>query len=142
MTIYTNKIIEHPLSGVDTDYHIAKTRWFQNIDYTAYDESNMSKPFYGDNYGYDYHLFQIGSNGEIYKVIHPSYFKYYGYYDKFEDLIHGFWNEERIEKEIYIPVISQSELALYRSRDSENASAKAVAIMRHGFGGHPLHKKS
>ena len=50
--------------------------------------------------------------------------------------------EYALEKEVWIPIISQSELALYRSRDSESISAKAVAIMRHGFGGHPLHKKS
>ncbi len=49
--------------------------------------------------------------------------------------------EYALEKEVWIPVISQSELALYRSRDPDNVSAKAVALMRHGFGGHPLHKK-
>jgi len=49
--------------------------------------------------------------------------------------------EYALEKEVWIPVISQAELALYRSRDSENISAKAVAMMRNGFGGHPLHKK-
>ena len=49
--------------------------------------------------------------------------------------------EHALEKEVWIPVIAQSELALYRSRDPENLSAKSVALMRHGFGGHPLHKK-
>jgi 6-phosphogluconate dehydrogenase len=49
--------------------------------------------------------------------------------------------EYALEKEVWIPVIAQSELALYRSRDQENVSAKSVALMRHGFGGHPLHKK-
>lgn len=49
--------------------------------------------------------------------------------------------EFALEKEVWIPVIAQSELALYRSRDPENASSKAVALMRNGFGGHPLHKK-
>ena len=49
--------------------------------------------------------------------------------------------EYALDKEVWIPVISQAEFALYRSRDSENASAKAVALMRSGFGGHPLHKK-
>ena len=49
--------------------------------------------------------------------------------------------EFALEKEVWIPVIAQSELALYRSRDSENISAKSVALMRHGFGGHPLRKK-
>ncbi len=46
-----------------------------------------------------------------------------------------------LKKEVWIPVIAQAELALYRSRDSENVSAKSVALMRNGFGGHPLHKK-
>ena len=49
--------------------------------------------------------------------------------------------EFALEKEVWIPVIAQSELALYRSRDPENVSAKSVALMRNGFGGHPLHKK-
>lgn len=49
--------------------------------------------------------------------------------------------EFALEKEVWIPVISQAELALYRSRDRENVSAKAVALLRHGFGGHPLHRK-
>ena len=49
--------------------------------------------------------------------------------------------EYALEKEVCIPVICQSELALYSSRTSENISAKAVAIMRNQFGGHPLHKK-
>ena len=50
--------------------------------------------------------------------------------------------EFALGKEVWIPVIAQSELALYRSRDPENISSKAVALMRNGFGGHPLHKKS
>ena len=49
--------------------------------------------------------------------------------------------EFALEKEVWIPVIAQSELALYRSRDPENISSKAVALMRNQFGGHPLHKK-
>ena len=49
--------------------------------------------------------------------------------------------EYALEKEVSIPVICQSELALYSSRTSENISAKAVAVMRNQFGGHPLHKK-
>ena len=49
--------------------------------------------------------------------------------------------EFALGKEVWIPVIAQSELALYRSRDPENISSKAVALMRNGFGGHPLHKK-
>lgn len=47
--------------------------------------------------------------------------------------------EFALEKEVWIPVIAQAELALYRYRDPESAAAKAIALMRHGFGGHPLH---
>lgn len=49
--------------------------------------------------------------------------------------------EYALEKEAWIPVIAQSEFALYRYRDREGVAAKAVALLRHGFGGHPLHKK-
>ena len=50
--------------------------------------------------------------------------------------------EYALEKEAWIPVIAQSELALYRYRDGDSIAAKAVALLRHGFGDHPLHKKS
>jgi 6-phosphogluconate dehydrogenase len=46
-----------------------------------------------------------------------------------------------LEREVWIPVITQSELALYRYRDTDSVVGKAVALLRHGFGGHPLHKK-
>jgi 6-phosphogluconate dehydrogenase len=46
-----------------------------------------------------------------------------------------------LDKEAWIPVIAQSELALYRYRDPESVAGKGVALLRHGFGGHPLHKK-
>ena len=48
--------------------------------------------------------------------------------------------EEAIEKEIPIPVITQSVIELFRSRRSESDAARAIAIMRHGFGGHPYGK--
>lgn len=46
-----------------------------------------------------------------------------------------------LEKEAWTPVIAQAELALYRYRDPESTAGKGVALLRHGFGGHPLHKK-
>jgi 6-phosphogluconate dehydrogenase len=49
--------------------------------------------------------------------------------------------EYALEKEAWIPVISQAELALYRSRDKDSKSAKAVSLLRHGFGEHPVHRK-
>jgi 6-phosphogluconate dehydrogenase len=49
--------------------------------------------------------------------------------------------EYALEREAWIPVIAESELALYRYRDPDSVAAKAVALMRHGFGGHTLHLK-
>jgi 6-phosphogluconate dehydrogenase len=49
--------------------------------------------------------------------------------------------EYALEKEAWIPVIAQSELALYRYRDPESVAGKGVGLLRHGFGGHPLLKK-
>ena len=48
--------------------------------------------------------------------------------------------QEAVEKEIPIPVITHSVIQLFRSREKESDAAKAVAIMRHGFGGHPYGK--
>ena len=48
--------------------------------------------------------------------------------------------EEAIEKEIPIPVITQSVLELLKSRQNESNAARAIAIMRYGFGGHPFGK--
>ena len=48
--------------------------------------------------------------------------------------------EYALEKEAWIPVIAQAELALYRYRDPDSVAGKAVALLRHGFGEHPLHK--
>jgi 6-phosphogluconate dehydrogenase len=49
--------------------------------------------------------------------------------------------EYALEKEAWIPVIAQAELALYRYRDPDSVAGKAVALLRHGFGEHPLHRK-
>jgi len=48
--------------------------------------------------------------------------------------------EEASKNEIPIPVITQSVIELFRSRRNESDSARAIAIMRHGFGGHPYGK--
>jgi len=49
--------------------------------------------------------------------------------------------EYALEKEAWIPVIAQSELAFYRYRDPDSVAGKGVALLRHGFGDHPLHKR-
>ena len=47
---------------------------------------------------------------------------------------------EGIEKEIPLPVITQSVIELFRSRNKDSDAARAIAIIRHGFGGHPYGK--
>jgi len=46
--------------------------------------------------------------------------------------------EEAIQKELAIPVITLSILELFKSRDKDNVSSRAVALLRHEFGGHPF----
>jgi len=48
--------------------------------------------------------------------------------------------QETLEKEIPIPIITHSVIELFRSRRKPNDTARAIAIMRHGFGGHPYGK--
>jgi 6-phosphogluconate dehydrogenase len=40
--------------------------------------------------------------------------------------------------EVPVPVITQSVLQLLASRDDRCNAARAGAMMRHGFGGHPF----
>ncbi len=44
---------------------------------------------------------------------------------------------DALRMETPIPVISQSVMQLFASRDGEKTWARAIAMMRHGFGGHP-----
>lgn len=37
-------------------------------------------------------------------------------------------------------MITQSVMELFKSRESSNDAAKAIAVLRHGFGGHPYGK--
>ncbi len=48
--------------------------------------------------------------------------------------------QEAVEKGIPIPVITHSVIELFKSRKKESDAARAIAIMRHGFGGHPYGK--
>jgi 6-phosphogluconate dehydrogenase len=48
--------------------------------------------------------------------------------------------QDAINKEIPIPVISQSVMELFKSRAKDSDAYKAIALMRHGFGGHPFGK--
>ncbi len=45
---------------------------------------------------------------------------------------------DAMHMEVPIPVISQSVMELFISRDKKIDWARAIAMMRHGFGGHPF----
>jgi len=45
---------------------------------------------------------------------------------------------DAMRMEVSIPVISQSVMQLIASRDKDQTSPKAIAMMRNGFGGHPF----
>ncbi|MXV15684.1 NADP(+)-dependent, decarboxylating phosphogluconate dehydrogenase [Hufsiella ginkgonis] len=45
---------------------------------------------------------------------------------------------DAMQMEVSVPVIAQSIMQLIASRDSEHTWARAVAMMRNGFGGHPF----
>jgi 6-phosphogluconate dehydrogenase len=49
--------------------------------------------------------------------------------------------QDAINKEVPIPVISQSVMELFKSRMNESDAYKSIALMRHGFGGHPFGKE-
>lgn len=46
--------------------------------------------------------------------------------------------QDAIQREVPIPVIAQSVMELFASRTKENEAHRAIALMRHGFGGHPF----
>jgi len=48
--------------------------------------------------------------------------------------------QDALNKEIPIPVIAQSIMELFKSREEKSDAYRAIALMRHGFGGHPFGK--
>ena len=44
--------------------------------------------------------------------------------------------DDALRMEVPVPVIAQSVMQLLASRDDKNLSVRAIAMMRHGFGGH------
>lgn len=45
---------------------------------------------------------------------------------------------DAMNMEVPVPVIAQSVMQLFASRDQDKQWAKCIAMMRHGFGGHPF----
>jgi hypothetical protein len=46
--------------------------------------------------------------------------------------------DDAMQMEVSVPVIAQSVMQLLASRDQDRNWARAVAMMRHGFGNHPF----
>ena len=46
--------------------------------------------------------------------------------------------DDALRMEVPIPVIAQSVMQLLAGRDEQRNAARAIAVMRHGFGGHPF----
>ena len=46
--------------------------------------------------------------------------------------------QDAISKEIPVPVISQAIMELFKSRMNDSDAYRAIALMRRGFGGHPI----
>ena len=44
---------------------------------------------------------------------------------------------DAMRMEVPVPMIAQSVMQLFASRDMKKYWARAIAMMRHGFGGHP-----
>ena len=49
---------------------------------------------------------------------------------------------DALRMELPVPVIAQSVMQLFASRDERKGWARAIAMMRHGFGGHPYGKSA
>jgi 6-phosphogluconate dehydrogenase len=45
--------------------------------------------------------------------------------------------DDALRMEVAVPVITQAVMQLVASRDAKRYAARAIAMMRHGFGGHP-----
>lgn len=48
---------------------------------------------------------------------------------------------DALRLEVPLPVITQSVIELFRSRDKSRIDYRSIALMRHGFGGHPFGPK-
>ncbi|MGE5435674.1 MAG: phosphogluconate dehydrogenase (NAD(+)-dependent, decarboxylating) [Syntrophothermus sp.] len=46
--------------------------------------------------------------------------------------------DDALKMEVPVPVMAQSVMQLFASRDDKRNWARAIAMMRHGFGGHPF----
>ena len=128
-TLYTNKIITVTDEEFTTSnsYNIAKAEW------NGIDPSTSA-----DIREYDYHFFRQGeSEGHIYQLIHPSYFKHYGYHENIDDLINGsplaFTDEEN---KFWYEIFARGDILLYSVgnsiRDGERVETDTTMMTQFG----------
>ena len=128
-TLYTNKIITVTDEEFTTSnsYNIAKAEW------NGIDPSTSA-----DIREYDYHFFRQGeSAGHIYQLIHPSYFKHYGYHDNIDDIINGsplaFTDEEN---KFWYETFAQGDILFYsvgnNFRDGELVETDTTMVTQFG----------
>ena len=128
-TLYTNKIITVTDEEFTTSnsYNIAKAEW------NGIDPSTSA-----DIREYDYHFFRQGeSAGHIYQLIHPSYFKHYGYHDNIDDIINGsplaFTDEEN---KFWYETFAQGDILFYsvgnNLRDGELVETDTTMMTQFG----------
>ena len=128
-TLYTNKIITVTDEEFTTSnsYNIAKAEW------NGIDPSTSA-----DIREYDYHFFRQGeSAGHIYQLIHPSYFKHYGYHDNIDDIINGsplaFTDEEN---KFWYETFAQGDILFYsvgnNLRDGELVETDTTMVTQFG----------
>ncbi len=104
-TVFSNEVIEDiPPSLSSNDYFVTKTLW---------DMSNTGVDIDGDgipdrDYDYDYHLFRYsGSNddigpGHLVKLVHPSYYYHYGYFETPSEIEDGFYETSNLVEDVMI----------------------------------------
>jgi 6-phosphogluconate dehydrogenase len=46
--------------------------------------------------------------------------------------------DDAMQMEVAVPVIAGAVMQLIASRDADRDAPRAIALMRHGFGGHPF----
>lgn len=101
-TIYSNELIEDiPSDLISNEYYITKTYWETLPDGTDVDGDGVPDRFYD----YDYHLFRYSDDG-LTKLVHPSYFYHYGYFETPDEIEDGFYDTSDLMQDIMIYTVN------------------------------------
>ena len=101
-TIYSNELIEDiPADLISNEYYVTKTYWETLPDGTDVDGDGVPDRFYD----YDYHLFRYSDEG-LTKLVHPSYFYHYGYFETPDEIEDGFYETSDLIQDIMIYTVN------------------------------------